>query len=433
MRPVPAAFLCLATLVAWAPSNGYAQVTAIRFGRLIDGRGGVTRNTVVLVEGERITDVVSGDAAIPPGAKLIDLRRFTGIPGLIDAHTHMTFWWDSSLGTRPWAQLGTLGPAVTVFLAQDNARHTLETGVTTVRDLGSWEFTDVAMRDLINRGAMLGPRMFVAGYGLHISSAPYWPTHFASDLGQADGIAEVQRVARQQIAAGADWIKLYGSTGSDQDVTGFPTYSLEEMKAAVEVAHRAGKRISIHSYGPDGARDAVRAGADSVEHATDIDDATIMEMARHGTFYVPTIDHNRYYIAHQDEYGYDQAVVDRLDNYITRNLETLRRCVRAGVKVVMGSDAVFTGFGENTRELEWFVKAGLTPSQALATATGNGAALLGKEKELGAVAPGYYADMVAVEGDPLADVAVIIHSVRWVMKGGRVVVDKSESAPAPGR
>ncbi len=407
------------------------DITAIRFGRLIDGRGGVTQNAVVLVEAERITAVLSGDAAAPLSAKLIDLRRYTGIPGLIDAHTHMTFWWDASLGSRPWAQLGSLGPAVTVYLAQENARRTLETGVTTVRDLGSWEFTDVAMRELIQRGAMTGPRMFVAGNGLHISSAPYWPSHFASDPGQADGVAEVQRVARQQIAAGADWIKVYGSTGSDQDVTGFQTYSLEEMKAAVDVAHRAGKRISIHSYGPDGARDAVRAGADSVEHATDMDDATIAEIARRGTFYVPTIDHNRYYVAHKDEYGYDAAVVNRLNEYIARNLDTLRRCVRAGVKVAMGSDAVFTGFGENTRELEWFVKAGMGPSQALAAATANGAALLGKEKELGAVAPGYYADLVAVEGDPLADIGAIVRGVRWVMKGGRVVVDKTQLTMAP--
>ena len=196
------------------------------------------------------------------------------------------------------------------------------------------------------------------------------------------------------------------------------------MKAAADVAHRAGKRIAIHSYGPDGARDAVRAGADSVEHATDMDDATIAEMARRGTVYVPTVDHNRYYIAHREEYGYDQAVADRLNDYIKRNLETLKRAVRGRVTIAMGSDAVFTGFGENTRELEWFVKAGMTPGQALAAATSNGAALLGMSKDLGAVAPGRYADIVAVEGDPLRDIGSVINGVRWVMKGGAVVVDR---------
>src|SRR4029450_12949590 len=209
------------------------------------------------------------------------------------------------------------------------------------------------------------------------------------------------------------------------DVTGFQTYSYEEMKTAVDVAHRAGKWIAIHSYGPDGARDAVKAGPDSVEHAPDMDDPTIAAMARQGTVYVPTVDHNRYYIDHRDEFGFGQDVVDRLSDYIRRNLETLRRAVRAGVTVAMGSDAVFTGFGENARELRMFVKAGMTPAQALTTATVNGARLLGKEKELGDVAPGFYADIVAVDGDPLGDVNVLVDGVRWVMKGGRVVVDKT--------
>ncbi|HVR99324.1 MAG TPA: amidohydrolase family protein [Thermoanaerobaculia bacterium] len=409
------------------PSSALAQVTAIRFGQLIDGQGGRVKDAVVVVDGERIASVGSGDAAVPPNAKVIDLRRYTGIPGLIDAHTHMTFYWDRTPGSRPWSQLGSLGPAVTVFLAQENARKTLEAGVTTVRDLGSWENTDLAMRELIHRGAMIGPRMFVAGDGLHVSLSPDRPGVTEPDPGRADGVGEVQRAARQQLAAGVDWIKMYGSTGSDQDVTGFQTFTYEEMKAAVDVAHQAGKRIAIHSYGPDGARAAAKAGADSIEHATDMDKETLAEMKRRGIVYVPTVDHNRYYIAHKDEFGYDQAVVERLEGYIARNFETLRKAVREGVKIAMGSDAVFTGFGENARELEWFVKAGMTPAEALATATTNGAALLGMEKSLGAIAPGYYADIVAVEGDPLTDIGAVVNGVRWVMKGGRVVVDSMPS------
>lgn len=415
--------MALLTALGLFASSAFGEVTAIRAGRLIDGRGHVTADAVVVVDGERIASVGAGEGAIPPGAKTIDLRPYTLIPGLIDVHTHMTYYWDRAPGTRPWTQVGTLHDAVTVFLAQENARKALEAGVTTVRDLGSFRYLDVAMRDLINRGAMAGPRMFVAGYGLHVAGGGSKEGR-QKEPGEADGVEEVQRVAREQIAAGADCIKMYGSTGSDQDVTGFQTYSFEEMKAAVDVAHRAGKRIAIHSYGPDGARDAVRAGTDSVEHATDMDDATIAEMAKRGTFYVPTVDHNRYYVAHRDEFGYDDAVVRRLNDYIARNLETLRRAVRARVPIAMGSDAVFTGFGENARELEWLVKAGMTPEQALAAATTNGAKLLGMEKDLGAVAPGFYADLVAVDGDPLADVGAVIRGVRWVMKGGRVVVEK---------
>jgi imidazolonepropionase-like amidohydrolase len=202
------------------------------------------------------------------------------------------------------------------------------------------------------------------------------------------------------------------------------------MKAAVDTAHQFGKKIAIHSYGPDGARDAVRAGTDSLEHATDMDDATIQEMVKRGTYYVPTIDHNRYYIDNGDKIGYAPGFKDRSQAFIARNLETARRAFHAGVKIAMGSDAIYSMFGENTRELGWFVKAGMTPEQALQTATVNAAALLGKEKQLGAVAAGYFADLVAVDGDPLADINVTINSVKWVMKGGQVVVDKTKPTPA---
>jgi imidazolonepropionase-like amidohydrolase len=429
--------LCLAGPSFGANDPAASSTSAVRFKTLLDGSGKALDDAVVVIRGDRIVEVGSGDAVVPREAKVIDLRRYTGIPGLIDAHTHMTFYWDRTPGTRPWQQLQQSTAAVMVFLAQENARKTLETGVTTVRDLGSWEYRDIAMRDLIRRGAMKGPRMFVAGYGLQATREPAQPGVVTPDGGRADGVAEVLKVARQQIGAGVDLIKMFGSTGSDQDVTGFQTFTFDEMKAAVEVAHKAGKTIAIHSYGPDGARDAVRAGADSIEHAIDIDDATLAEMARRGTYYVPTIDHNRYYAEHRGEFGYGAEVAERLRAYLRRNVETLRRAHKAGVRIAMGSDAVFTMFGENTRELSWFVEAGMTPAEALAAATTHGAALLGQEKHLGAVAPGHYADLVAVEGDPLQDVGAVVHQVRWVMKAGAVVVDRTRSEvhkeECPGR
>ncbi len=404
-----------------------AQPTAIRAGRVVASPGTVLTNAVIVVENDRITAVTTG---VPPSAAtVIDLGRYTIIPGMIDAHTHMTYFWDGAPGTRPRG-VNRLA-SVSMVLAQANLRKTLETGVTTVRDMNAAEYTDVAMRDLIRMGIWTGPRMFVVGYGLGVTRQPF-RQGVAPGPGTADGVSEVMLRVRQQIGAGVDWIKMFGSTGSFEDVTQNQTFTYDEMKAAVDTAHALGKPIAIHTYGPAGARDAVRAGADSIEHATDMDDATMQEMARRGTWYVPTIDHNRYYAEHTDEYGFAPGSVQRLNEFVTRNLETARKAVKAGVKFAMGSDAVYTMFGENTRELGWFVKAGMTPAQALTAATSNGAAMLGMETSLGAVAPGYFADLVAVEGDPLTDVTAVTDRVRWVMKGGRVVVDKTGKGSSQG-
>jgi imidazolonepropionase-like amidohydrolase len=403
------------------------HVKAVRFGKLWDAKGKLWTNAIVIIEGDKIRTVTTDTSAIPAEAQMIDLSKYTGLPGLIDVHTHMTMYTDETPGQPMLKQITSNPPAVEVFLARKGALRTLEAGVTTVRDLSADQYMDIAMRDLINAGEMTGPRMFVSGYGLYASQTPYKKEGSIPGGVFADGVPEVLKAVRQQVAAGVDLIKMYCSTGTDDDVTGFETYTYEEIKAAVDMAHKFGKKIAVHSYGPDGARDAVRAGADSVEHATDMDEATILEMVKRGTFYVPTIDHNRYYIENGDKIGYAPGYKERLQAFIPRNLETARRAFKAGVKIAMGSDAIYTMFGQNTRELGWFVKAGMTPEQALQTATGNAAALLGKEKEFGAVAPGYFADLVAVDGDPLADINVALNNVKWVMKDGAVVVDKTKN------
>lgn len=414
----------LVLLGAWL---GTAQASlagprAIRFGKLWDGTGRALADAVVVVEGDRIRSLQAGGPA-PKDAEVIDLSAYTGLPGLIDAHTHLTY------GPAPGGNRSTI---VNAFLGREALRKTLESGVTTVRDMNAADYADVALRDLVAMGELLGPRMLVVGCGLRVTRTPYRGAPTPA-CGVADGPDEVTRAARQQLAAGADWVKMFGSTGSGQDVTGFQTFTFEEMRAAAEAIHALGKRFAVHSYGPLGARDAVRAGADSIEHATDMDDETIAEMARRGTFYVPTIDHNRYYAENGDKLGYAPGYKERLLDFIERNLETARRARQAGVRFVMGSDAIYTMFGENTRELLWFVKAGMTPEQALVTATGNAALMLGMEKSLGAVKPGYLADLVAVSGDPLADIGALVSGVRWVMKGGQVVVDRTEPAAKPPR
>ena len=400
-------------------------VKAVKFGKLWDGKGKVWTNAIVIVDGERVREVTTDAKKIPAGAAVIDLSKYYGLPGLIDVHTHMTIYTDETPGTPMLKQITSNSPAVQVFLARKGALRTLEAGVTTARDLGADQYEDIAMRDLINRGEMIGPRMFVAGYGLNVTQTPTGKGAAAvAGTAAADGVPEVLRAVRQQVAAGVDVIKMYASTGTDDDTTGFETYTYDEIKAAVDMAHQFGKKIAIHSYGPDGARDAVRAGTDSLEHATDMDDATIAEMVKRGTFYVPTIDHNRYYLDNWQKIGYADGFQEKTKSYIARNLETARKAHKAGVKIAMGSDAIYSGFGENTKDLAWFVKAGMTPEEALKTATTNAAELLGKKDELGAVSAGYFADLVAVDGDPLADINVAISRVKWVMKGGAVVADK---------
>jgi imidazolonepropionase-like amidohydrolase len=412
---------------------------ALRFAKLVDGDGRVTQDATIIVDGDRIVSVGSGDGVVPSGVAVVDLRKYTAIPGLIDVHTHMTYWWDHAPGTKPFGPGGTRRtPSEIATVAMANARLTLETGVTTVRDLGASGYADILMRDRIDRGEAVGPRMYVAGYGLSKAMPRARAALPASALpasalpapwlrGRITALADIPLAVKTQADSGADIIKMYGSTGTGADTSTTQTFSYEEMKAAVDAAHALGKRIAIHSYGANGGRDAVRAGTNTLEHAVDLDDATLAQMARQGTFYVPTIDHNRYYADYRADYGYTDEQARGLDAYRARNIETARRAIKAGVKLAMGSDAVHMMFGQNTRELGFLVQAGMTPLDALRAATVNGAEILGLADRIGRVAPGYFADIVAVDGDPATDINAVVNGVRWVMKGGAVVVDKRQT------
>jgi imidazolonepropionase-like amidohydrolase len=401
------AIAALSILVATA---AVAQTKVIRADKVWDGARMLT-DVAIVIDGDRITRIASLSETLPAGADVIDLRKYTVLPGLIDLHTHMTYYWDRQPGTRPLGQRRR--PAVTVFLAQENARRTLETGVTTVRDLGASNETDFAMRDLIAMGAMAGPRMIVAGQGISAARQATGPDPDAMGIAAAD-----------RIKSGSDWVKVYASRGSFDSVDTTQTLTFDEMKAIVDAAHARGHKVAIHSYGAPGVKDAVRAGADSVEHGVDLDDETLAEMVKRGTVWVPTIDHNRYYVDAKDEYGFRPETIPPLQDYIQRNLDATRRAVKAGVRIGMGSDAVYSMFGQNTRELGWLVKAGMTPAAALAAATTTAADLLGRPDRLGRIAAGYAADVIAVEGDPLQSIEALFTGVRLVMKDGKIVVDK---------
>lgn len=420
---VRAALAAACALALAAPAaRAQGSVTAYRFQALVDGTGKRTNDAVIVVHADSILSVGQGRAAIPAGAAVVDLRRYVAIPGLIDAHTHMTYWRDKANPTAPPLRAVDSVVAASAW----NARRTLETGVTTARDLGATNYADIALRDAIASGRILGPRLFVAGYGLGKLTAPpaQPPATPLAPRGRVLDTSEIVIAVEAQVKAGADWIKMYGSTGSFQNVTGTQTFTDLEMQVAVREAHRWGKPIAIHSYGDSGGRAAMRAGAETVEHPVQLDDATLAEFARRGTVYVPTVDHNRFYAENAALLGYTARQVAELDSFRLLNLATVRRAHRAGVAIAMGSDAVFWMHGENTRELLHFVEAGMTPAQALASATTVPARMLRMERRLGRVAPGAFADVVAVEGDPLRDIRVVTDHVVWVMKGGQVVVDK---------
>ena len=385
------------------------RVLALRFGAAVTGQGRTIRDAVIVVTGDRITRVGSGTGAVPAGAEVIDLRQYTAIPGLIDMHTHMTYYWDPASGTKPLDRVRRT-PAETAQLSFANAKRTLDTGVTTVRDLGASGGADYMMRDQIAAGTMVGPRMFVAGSGI------------SSSANNGPAVSAIPGLVDARVKGGSDWIKVYASKGTYNSVDTTQTLTYEQIKAIVDAAHPAGKPVAVHSYGASGVKDAVRAGADTIEHGIELDDDTLAMMKKQKTVWVPTIDHNRYYVDAQDEYKFPPETIPPLQDYIEKNLDSARRAFKAGVTLEMGSDAVYSMFGQNTRELAWFVKAGMTPEQALATATTIPAKTLGHANELGAIAQGFYADIVAVEGDPLKDIDVVISKVRWVMKGGQVVV-----------
>ena len=355
-----------------------------------------------------------------PAARRIDLHGLTAIPGLIDSHVHMTYGFCGPSPGDAWKHLlKETPPQERLVVAIDNAAKTLDTGVTTARDLFALDHVDFYLRDLIDRGVVPGPRLFLAGTGIHPLVMPP-----AASGTPAERIASLSTRAREVADSGASWLKIFATTGTGSDLTGERVYQYDEIKAAVDIAHARGLKVAVHAYGPSAVPDAIRAGVNSIEHAVEVDDATLRDWAASGIFYVPTIDHNRYYADHLAEYGYSEDVGRALRDFVPKNVDMLRRAHAAGVVIAMGSDAVMTMFGENTRELEWFVEAGFTPAEALQTATVNGARLLGQEDYLGRLAPGFAADIVAVDGQPLKDIQAVTRRVQWVMKGGEVVVDR---------
>lgn len=401
-----------ATTPALSPptaEGGPEPVRVVRLARLIDPADGSSLEpAIVVVRGERVAYVGTDASQIPRSAELVDWSAYSGIPGLVDAHTHLSFQTDEGGGMSPWERRSWLTserPDAITALARQAAERTLRTGVTTVIDKGSGPGSAIvaAVRDAIVAGTAVGPRIFSAGFGIGEPVA---------------SPAAMRAQVRDNVDAGVDLVKVWADGCSDHVLRCTPQFELEQLTAAVDEAHARGRPIAIHAYHPDTARLAIQAGPDSLEHAEGLDAIDLLDMRAAQITYVPTIDHNRYYREHLGFFGYAPDDALALDAFLAQNLETAHRALLAGVDLAFGSDAVFTGFGENTRELEWFVEAGMTPLEALRAATLHSAASIGVDHEIGRVAVGYFADIVALEGDPRTDIRVVVHGVRGVMKGG---------------
>jgi imidazolonepropionase-like amidohydrolase len=404
------------SLLAQAP-----HPVVIHAGHVLDVKSGkLLANQTLVIEGGKIVSV-SADSKAPADATLIDLPNATILPGLIDAHTHLTM--DPVFG---YEQLAISIPREALTGAK-NARLTLLAGFTTVRNVGADGYTDVALRDAINAGDVPGPRMLVSGPALGITGGhcdnnmlPF-EYHAAGD-GVADGIPAVQHKVRETIKYGADLIKVCATGGvlSLGDSPQASQYTLEEMKALVADAHRLGRKVAAHAHGAEGIRWAAEAGVDSIEHGSYIDDAGIAAMKEHGTYLVPTLYLGDWVMENVEQTHMPPPLLAKAKEVIPAARKNIAHAFASGVKVAFGTDAAVYPHGLNAHEFAVMVKLGLTPLQAIQAATVNAADLLGWSGKVGTLDPGAWADVIAVDGDPVKDVTTL-ERVKFVMKGGEVV------------
>lgn len=418
------------TLLAIAACLIVASIThaapgAVRCGKLLDVRGGhmLSDQVVVFDESGAITSVgPAGAAKLPAGVTPLDLSAATCLPGLIDVHTHIT----ADPSASGYQGLGISVPREAITGAK-NARITLRAGFTTIRNVGASGYTDVAVRDGINDGEIEGPRMQVSGPPLGITGGHcdnnLLPVEFHYKAeGVADGPWAVRAKVRETIKYGADVIKICASGGvlSKGDQPGTPQYTLEEMQAIAEEAHKLGRKVAAHAHGTQSIKDAIRAGIDSIEHSSLIDDEGIALAKQHGTYLDFDIYNDDFILQEGAKAGMLPESIEKEKKIGRLQRENFRHARESGTKMAFATDAGVYPHGDNARQFAKMVEWGMKPIDAIQAATINGADLLGWANKVGALEIGHYADIIAVSGDPLSDVRTL-ESVNFVMKGGKVI------------
>jgi len=418
----------LLSALLFLPSLVLAQPVAIKAARMFDGASDtLVRNAVIVIDGKTIT-AAGPNVSIPANARVIDLGDATLLPGFIDAHVHLSAEsgpnWYLDFYNEIMRQ-----PAEQALLASTYARKTIDAGFTTVRNVGASDYVDVALRNAINNGWIVGPRMLVAVYAIgatggHTDGTPIPPARGVPPAGPREGVcngpAECREAVRYQIKYGADVIKFMPSGGvlSLADPVDAPELSQEEMNAIVEEAHHWGRKVAAHCHGDTAAKMAIQAGVDSIEHGSFMKPDTLQMMKEHGTYLVPTLLAGDWVMRSIDKFPPPIAAKGRAA--VAARSEMFRNALKIGVKIAFGTDSAVSPHGMNALEFGLETSLGMSPAAALRTATSSAADLLGISDKVGTIAPGKFADIVAVPGNPLEDIHQTEH-VFFVMKEGAVI------------
>jgi imidazolonepropionase-like amidohydrolase len=413
---------CLLPLFLLLCNSSQAATTVIKAGYLLDVESGKwQKNKLIFIEDERISSIQSSSSVIPAQAMVIDLSEQYILPGFMDMHTHLMNHLDKNFyaGLFQSPHRAVIGGVV-------NAEKTLMAGFTAVRDVGSSDYMDVALRNSINAGEIPGPRIAASGPALGITGGHCDDNSLNHSFkSKADGVADgpwgVREMVRKNVKYGVDLIKFCATGGvfSKGTKVGMRQYTLEEMQAIVDEAHTHGKIVAAHAHGTEGIKFAIQAGVDSIEHASFLDKETIKLAKKMGTTFSMDIYNTEYTLSKGEENGVPEENINKEREVGTRQRESFTMAVKAGAKMVFGSDAAIYPHGDNAKQFSRMVKFGMTPIQAIQAATINSAELLNWEKDMGSIRKGKYADMVAVSSDPLKNIAVL-ESVDFVMKGGVV-------------